>query len=141
MPAGLPLCPSATLAGVEPGQPLHISGVVGADGLVTNLRTPLPVDAAMRAELQKHGTPERRFRFAAPCAEGRCGNWTEQGGGQCGLIARIRDHVAASDAAPEPAAALPPCAIRADCRWWRQDGPSACAVCPLVTYNAAEVEA
>jgi hypothetical protein len=138
MPAAPTLCPSATLASVEPDQKLHISGLVGRDGIVTNLRTPLPVDAAMRAELQKHAAPERQFRFSAPCAEHKCGNWTQDAGGQCGLIARIRTHVAASAAAPLPSTTLPPCAIRAACRWWQQDGPAACAVCPLVTYNAAD---
>jgi hypothetical protein len=149
--SGAPLCPSATLdsdtldsaagdnaAGAD-GFGLRISGVVGGDGTVTNLRTPLPVDAAMRAELARHGAAERRFRFAAPCAERACGNWRAgEAGGQCALIGRIRAHVAASGAAPADPPGLQPCAIRARCRWWQQDAAAACAVCTLVTYNAAD---
>lgn len=146
MRATPPLCPSATLTGAPPGEAaalagdgLRLIGLVGADGTVTNLRTPLAVDAAMHAELQRQGAPERRFRFAAPCAERGCGNWQAgESGGDCALIGRIRSHVAASGAAPEAEPGLQPCGIRASCRWWQQDGPAACAVCTLVTYNAAE---
>ena len=131
-----PLCPSTTAApGVEG---VHLTGVVGSDGRVANLLTPLPVDDAFLAEATRHGTPERRFRFSAPCVEGRCENWQAgQGGegGQCGLIGRIRTHVAAHAPAEPPPAGLQPCAIRARCRWWQQDAAAACAVCTLVTYN------
>jgi hypothetical protein len=142
-----PLCPSATLDGAPldaapDGFGLRITGLVGADGTVSNLRTPLPVDAAMRGALRGDDAPERRFRFAAPCAAQGCGHWQAGGSGeasgQCGLIGRIRDHVAASGAAPDAPPGLQPCAIRARCRWWQQDGAAACAVCTLVTYNAAE---
>jgi hypothetical protein len=134
-----PLCPSTTAApGVEG---VRLTGVVGRDGRVANLLTPLPVDAAFLAEANRHGVPEKRFRFSAPCVEGRCGNWAADapGGGACGLIGRIRQHVAAHDpqAIAEPTG-LQACAIRARCRWWLQDGAAACAVCTLVTYNAAD---
>ncbi len=139
-----PLCPSATLDGGVPtgaagGDGLRIIGLVAADGTVSNLRTALPVDAAMRAALHSHARPEQRFRFAAPCAEQGCGNWQAgDTGGHCALVGRIRSHVAASGAAPAAPPGLQPCAIRASCRWWQQDGPAACAVCTLVTYNAAD---
>ncbi|MCQ8774313.1 hypothetical protein [Streptomyces telluris] len=29
----------------------------------------------------------------------------------------------------------PRCGIRAACRWFAQDGPRACGVCPLVVYR------
>lgn len=139
----MPLCPSATLAAAPAGEGgpdgLRVIGVVGADGRVSNLRTPLAVDRAMRTELERAGMAERRFRFAAGCTEQACANWrAEGGGGHCALIGRVRAHVAASAAAPAPAAGLQPCAIRARCRWWQQDGAEACAVCTIVTYNAAE---
>jgi hypothetical protein len=121
-----PLCPStAADAGVEE---MHLSGIVGADGLVAHLLTPLPVNDDFLAEVQAKGRPEDRFRFSAPCVEKRCENWA---GGQCGLIGRIR----AALPEPQATAALPPCGIRARCRWWLQDGAAACAVCPQVTYN------
>jgi hypothetical protein len=120
------LCPSTP---AEPGVPgVHLTGMVGADGKVAHLLTPLPVDDAFLAAARERGRPEDRFRFAAPCAEGACENWA---GGECGLIGRIRAHIPA----PESADVLPACGIRARCRWWRQDKEAACAVCPLVTYN------
>lgn len=132
-----PLCPSTTAAPGVAG--VHLTGVVGRDGRVANLLTPLPVDEAFLAEARRHGPPERRFRFSAPCVEGSCHNWSAEGGGQCGLIARIRTHVAAQDPAlAAPSGTLQPCAIRARCRWWSQDAEAACAVCTLVTYNAAD---
>lgn len=136
--ASAPLCPSTTASpGVEG---VRLTGVVGRDGRVANLLTPLPVDAAFLAEASRAGPPEKRFRFSAPCAEGRCQNWAADGeGGHCGLIGRIRAHVAEHDpAAIVEARGLQPCAIRARCRWWQQDAAAACAVCTLVTYNASD---
>jgi hypothetical protein len=106
-------------------------GVVGADGQVANLGTPLPVDAAFLDAARAHGSPERRFRFSSPCAEGRCTQWDGQG---CGLIDLIHDYVTAPGALEMPGS-LRPCPIRARCRWWRQRGAVACAVCPLVVTD------
>jgi uncharacterized paraquat-inducible protein A len=42
---------------------------------------------------------------------------------------------------PTVTEALPPCAIRRDCRWWQQEGKAACMRCPQVVtdnYNASE---
>lgn len=131
-----PLCPSTTATPGVDG--VRLTGVIGRDGRVANLLTPLPVDAAFLEEASRAGPPERRFRFSAPCAEARCGNWNAEGGGSCGLIGRIRAHVAAHAPDEPPPAGLQPCAIRARCRWWLQDAQAACAVCTLVTYNAAD---
>ncbi|SES32009.1 hypothetical protein [Actinokineospora terrae] len=35
--------------------------------------------------------------------------------------------------------ALPHCGIRDTCRWWSQEGPTACAVCPQVRTRAAPI--
>lgn len=126
-PGGPALCPSS------PGTPgAVLIGIVGPDGRVANLGTPMPVDAGFLDAARAHGPPEQRFRFSAPCAEGNCAQWNGRG---CGLIDRIHDHVAAGRAL-ETQQPLRACAIRADCRWWRQRGAAACAVCPLVATDA-----
>jgi hypothetical protein len=103
-------------------------GVVTADGRVTNLGTPLPIDAAFIETANAHGAPEQRFRFSSPCQQQRCVHWNNR---ECGLIGET-----ASEAGENLSiAALPRCAIRADCRWWRQRGRDACAVCPLVVTD------
>ncbi|QDL91151.1 hypothetical protein FDP22_04760 [Paroceanicella profunda] len=103
-------------------------GVVDETGHVGLLGRPLPVDAAFLAATRARSvhSPEARFRFAGGCVEGRCRQWT---GRRCGLIARLVE-----DAAPA-GAALRPCGIRADCRWFAEQGPSACAVCPEVVTD------
>jgi hypothetical protein len=126
-PDGPALCPSA------PGAPgALLIGVVGEDGRVANLGTPMPVDAGFLDVARASGAPERRFRFSSRCVEGHCAQWDGRG---CGLIDRVLSHVGAAGALAMPAT-LPPCAIRASCRWWRQRGAAACAVCPLVVTDA-----
>ena len=119
-------CPSAP---ATPGA--LMIGMRGADGRVANLRTPLRVDTAFCEDARARGDrPEARMRFAAPCIEEGCAQWT---GSRCGVIARVLDHL--EDALP-PTPALPPCAIRADCRWYAEHAERACAACPEVVTDA-----
>ncbi len=67
----------------------------------------------------------RRFRFAEPCVERDCAQWT---GHSCGVI----DEVLESSPPVPVGAPLPPCSIRKTCRWFGQSGRSACAPCRLV---------
>lgn len=116
-------CPSARCA---PGAALL--GTLGPDGRIRHLRTAVTIDADFVARARKLGPPEARFRFAAPCAEGACRQWTGQG---CGVVEQVLAHLAA--VAPELARAdLPPCTIRATCRWHAQRGAAACKACDLV---------
>lgn len=67
--------------------------------------------------------PTEVFRFAAPCAEGRCVHYS---GSECSLAERVT-HV--------PVAIkmrLPKCAIRPRCRWWKERGIEACRRCPTI---------
>lgn len=66
--------------------------------------------------------PAQIMRFAARC-ESACIHFE---GHDCRLAARI---VAMLDPV---VVALPPCVIRADCRWWRQEGREACRRCPQI---------
>jgi hypothetical protein len=115
-------CPSARCA---PGAVLL--GVVGADGRVAFLPPGYMVDEAFARIARQGRNPESRFRFGGRCVEGACAQWS---GDRCTVLDQVR--------AEEPALALAAgaaparCAIREHCRWHRQDGDAACAVCPLV---------
>jgi hypothetical protein len=106
-------------------------GVVAADGRVVNIGTPLTIDAAFIETAVVHGAPEQRFRFSSPCVKGQCCHWN---GNECGLIGGLL--TSASEAGEKlESPTLPRCAIRARCRWWRQQGRGACAVCRLVVTD------
>ena len=127
LPDGPALCPSA------PGTPgAALIGVVQGDGRVAHLGTPLPVDTGFLDAARVHGSPERRFRFSSACVGEGCTQWDGHG---CGLIDRILGYVTAAGAL-DPTGSLRPCPIRGGCRWWRQRGATACAVCPLVVTDA-----
>jgi hypothetical protein len=67
--------------------------------------------------------PTEVFRAAAPCVERGCQHFD---GANCQLAARI---IAMLDPV---VSALPRCAIRPVCRWFRQEGREACLRCPQV---------
>jgi len=67
------------------------------------------------------------MRISAPCAAERCANFIS---GRCGLI----DHIV--EVFNPVAEALPPCRIRANCRWWAQHGREACRRCPQIVTDA-----
>lgn len=119
-PGPAALCPSSRC---EDGALLL--GVVQGAG-VAFLPEPLRVDARFDAIAREGRAPERRFRFAGPCQEGRCRQWT---GARCGVADRVVALMGPSDAA------LPRCAIRASCRWWGQAGPPACRACRFVVTD------
>lgn len=70
--------------------------------------------------------PAQVFRFAAPCQQGRCSHWQ----GACSLVERIVQLL------PVASTTLPPCRIRADCRWYAEQGRPACLRCPQVVTEA-----
>ena len=67
--------------------------------------------------------PTEVFRFAAPCQTDACSHWN---GADCRLVERIVELL------PSVTLVLPPCQVRADCRWFAQAGRSACTRCPQV---------
>lgn len=119
---GAQTCPSARCA-----PDARAIGMVRPDGRVALLRTPLPVDADDCARLSARGAPEAGMRFADRCVEDCCRQWT---GHSCGVIERVLAALA-----PQTPASLPPCPIRADCRWHSQEGATACAACPQVVTD------
>ncbi len=69
------------------------------------------------------------MRFAAACQTTGCTQWT---GGGCGVVEKVLFHLAVPQTADAP---LPPCLIRATCRWFSQQGARACGVCDLVVTD------
>jgi hypothetical protein len=121
-------CPSAR---AEPGAVLL--GVQGPQGRIKPLRTTMTVDEGFLAAARETGPPEARMRFANACVKGNCAQWT---GHHCGVIERVLDHLG-TPPAPDT---LPPCLIRATCRWFAERGGAACGVCDMiVTDNAVPV--
>jgi hypothetical protein len=118
-------CPSAHPA--MPGS--RILGVVLGSvesPRVTFLEEPVPTSTALLA-LAEPVAPTEVFRFAAPCAARACQHFD---GARCRLATRIVERL------PVAVDALPDCAIRPDCRWWRQEGEAACRRCPLVVTES-----
>ena len=111
-------------------------GIVGSNGIVGYVQPAVPVDREFVEEARRRGEPERRFRFAQPCLEGGCKQWT---GSRCGVIDRVLDAKPGSDDVALTAG-LPECSIRPNCRWFAQVGASACAVCPLVITDSRAPE-
>ncbi len=125
-------CPSAPAA---PGNTLL--GMLGPDGRIHNLRTTMAVDDAFVARASQHGPPEARMRFAGTCVTSGCKQWT---GARCGVIDRAMREIGAAGGAPA-AESLPPCTIRATCRWFSQIGANACAACTLIVTDTRDAVA
>jgi hypothetical protein len=118
------MCPSAPC---EPGAVLL--GIVVAEGQVAYARDRIVVDEEFVQIARAGRSPEKRFRFSAPCVRGACRQWT---GSRCGVIDAVIEVIE-----PRVTAPLPPCSIRSQCRWFAQSGSSACAVCPAVMTDNA----
>jgi hypothetical protein len=117
------LCPSAT--SISPDA--QVFGVLtgsATEGLrVGYLTEALPATPELLAAASP-AKPTEVFRAAVPCSERACKHFD---GADCQLAKRIT-------AMLDPAvSALPRCAIRPVCRWFRQEGREACLRCPLVT--------
>jgi hypothetical protein len=117
-----PLCPSVTSIGQE----AHVFGVLTKSATqqlqVGYLTEALPATPELLATAAP-AAPTEVFRAAAPCAEKACKHFD---GARCGLAARIT-------AMLDPVVnALPRCAIRRTCFWFRQEGREACLRCPQV---------
>jgi len=124
-------CPSAP---PEPGATLF--GIVQAPGEVAYLNPGVPATEELIATFTQEGVPiENRLRVSSPWAEGRCVQWTAEGGhGRCGLVDRALEAMQVEEG-PE---ALPHCAIRGTCRWYMQHRRRACAACPEVIRRPPE---
>jgi len=107
-----------------------VFGVVGgtaSEPRVGYLTERLPVTPELLA-LTGEVRPAEVFRFGAPCAGKGCRHFD---GSDCRLASKL---VQLTPSMTD--ASLPACALRPDCRWWRQEGKAACMRCPqVVTVN------
>jgi hypothetical protein len=125
-----PLCPSAQ-DGWEGSVVFGVVGGTADEPRVTHLDAPVPLNDELLAHVDPV-TPAEVFRMAAPCLCSGCTHFEDD---RCNLAKRIVKVL------PPVTARLPKCSIRPRCRWWRQEGPSACARCPQVVtdnYNPSE---
>lgn len=122
------MCPSA-----QPEmRDARVLGVIGGTSeapLVSYLNEPVPVSEEILALAGTDRHPADVMRFAARCEESKCCHFD---GTNCNLATRIVQIL------PAVVEALPACLIRADCRWFVQEGRDACLRCPqVVTRNFA----
>jgi len=118
-----PFCPSAQPHMREP----RVLGVV-RDGETSYLAEHVPLTDDLLALTQPVG-PSRVLRIAARCEENAC---THFDGMNCRLAARIVQLL------PATSDALPACLIRAECRWYRQEGRAACLRCPQIVTEFSD---
>jgi hypothetical protein len=102
----------------------------------------IPAEPADAAELQRLAAPahvREVFRVAGVCIREECRHWRaaadgREGEGKCSLVERV---VAANQPLIDN---LQKCDIRSVCRWWKQEGPAACKVCPGIVTDYGEME-
>jgi hypothetical protein len=116
-----PECPSA--------QPdmlgARVFGVItGSAGVprVAYLSAEAKIDISRLKDL-RGAKPTEVFRIAATCEESRCAHFD---GARCNLARRIVERL------DRVVDALPPCTVRASCRWYLEQGSAACLRCPQV---------
>jgi hypothetical protein len=115
------LCPSAHAT--AQGARLFGVQVVGPDGRrqLAYLPETQPVTEQILDRVGPAG--HQVLRVAAHCIEGACPHWNGQG---CTLATRVATMM------PQAVSGMPRCAIRPNCLWFAQEGPSACLRCPQV---------
>jgi hypothetical protein len=118
------LCPSA-----QPDWADAVAiGVVEGTGdapRVTYLERSVSVTEPLLA-LAEPVTPTEVFRFAAPCLNDAC---RHHGEGACRLAEKVVAMLT------PVVSGLPPCTIRSNCRWFKQEGREACRRCPQVVTD------
>lgn len=122
-------CPSA-----QPGMgDVQVLGVVSREGEAPRLAyVNEPVAATPEIlELAAPVAVSEVFRLSARCEESKCVHFD---GARCQLAVRIAKLL------PEVVDALPPCNIRRDCRWFRQEGRAACLRCPQIVTGTPEAD-
>ncbi|WP_338870752.1 hypothetical protein WBJ53_23585 [Spirosoma sp. SC4-14] len=118
------LCPSSI---AKPGATLF--GIQDSTGHIEYLEEPIVVDKTFVETARQGRAPEERFRFASNCAKSGCGHW-DSGNAGCSLVGKLVEAMNRN-----VAQTLPVCAIRSNCRWFHQEGASACANCNEVVRN------
>ncbi|HLQ51924.1 MAG TPA: hypothetical protein VK129_10530 [Terriglobales bacterium] len=121
------LCPSAQ-PDMEGARVLGVVSGSAEQSQVAYLSSNVPVTAGLLATAAPL-KPTEVFRFAAHCEEKKCRHFD---GSHCQLATRIVQIL------PAVTDGLPPCLIRAECRWFQQEGKAACMRCPQVVTESYE---
>jgi len=116
------LCPSAVSIGPDAQVFGVLTGSTKQGFQVAYLTEAVPATDTLLTAVAP-AKPSEVFRAASPCMEHGCKHFD---GTDCQLARRI---VAMLDPV---VGALPRCAIRPRCRWFRQEGRDACLRCPQV---------
>ena len=126
-----PLCPSAQPDLDDARAFAVVGGAPGAPRL-TWIEQAVPVTPELLA-MTGDAPPTQVLRFTARCQEKSCSHFD---GRDCRLATRLVAMI-------EPVVdRLPHCAIRADCRWHRQEGGATCLRCPQIvtqTVNPSDL--
>jgi hypothetical protein len=109
-----------------------ILGVVNPSGTIGFFEDAVEVTTEFLQEAGDLENIEKRFRFSNKCVQSGCKQWT---GKECGVIKTVL----ALEGIPANSE-LPNCNIRANCRWFFQEGAKACNGCRYVITNTAQVE-
>lgn len=128
----IPLCPSARPETKNSAVFGVVAGTVDQPR-VNYFKQPQPVVTEELFSVTSPVTPTEVFRISAECAGDGCQHFDGQ---NCRLATRIGNQL------PVVTETLPPCSIRRDCRWWQQEGKSACMRCPQVVtdhYNSSQL--
>lgn len=115
------LCPSASADGEEAA----VIGVVLGSADEPRV-LPLERPVAVTDEILNSTAPlppTRVLRIAAVCQQQECRHFS---GDRCNFAAKVVRLL------PEVTDTLPSCGVRGRCRWFAQEGPSACLRCPQV---------
>ncbi|MBB4981114.1 MULTISPECIES: hypothetical protein [Streptomyces] len=115
------LCPSAP---ADAAGAVLIGVVAGTPGAprVTPTAHAMPVTLEI-TELARPASSGEVFRVAAPCRTSGCAHFKKSACQIASRSAVLLDEVVSE---------LPRCPIRAQCRWFHQEGPSLCRRCPQI---------
>jgi hypothetical protein len=106
-----------------------VFGIIGGDSgneRAAYFDARIPVSQEV-LELTMNVNPLAVYRIAAKCEHSRCMHFN---GHACELARRIVQLL------PSSVEQLPQCSIRTECRWFAQEGSSACVRCPqILTLN------
>lgn len=118
-------CPSATNSSGA-----SLFGVVNAKGVVTFLPQKVELTEELITLGNQNGPAESQFRYTSRCAESGCNQWT---GTACGVIKKLKELDLS-----EFEQKVQRCPIKGECRWFHQEGLSACKICPLFVADFLE---
>jgi hypothetical protein len=124
------LCPSAQ-PDMEESRIIGVMCGTAVEPRLEYLDEPQPVTDELLALTAPLNPPEV-YRFAAICEESKCRHFD---GKDCQLATRIVNIL------PAVVDTLPACRVRAECRWFQQEGRPACFRCPqVITENYSPTE-